>query len=381
MSSSWIPLSKVEGISSRQAHTDLPNGTFERELGMEGFYGPSTQMYHAHAPTGWTEINGPLKPRAFDTTKNKQVNNHPFAATKLLHNEDVSIRYWSSTEPMEQLARNSDGDELLFIHSGKADFYCDYGYMQITEGDYIVIPRGTLWRVDVIEALAVLLIQATNDHYRMPDKGLMGNHALFDPAMLETPKIDKKFKSQDSGSSHTIMVKRHDQLTEVRYPFNPLDAVGWHGNLMPVKINWRDIRPVMSHRYHLPPSVHTTFLSNKFVVCTFCPRPLETDPGALKIPFFHNNDDYDEVIFYHKGDFFSRDNIHPGMITLHPSGLTHGPHPKALQTGLNSERTMTDEVAVMIDTRSALVVDDSAEKIEWLEYVNSWKTSTEGKTK
>ena len=97
-----------------------------------------------------------------------------------------------------------------------------------------------------------------------------------------------------------------------------------------MRINVRDIRPVMSHRYHLPPSVHTTFLSDRFVVCTFMPRPFETDPGALKVPFFHNNDDYDEVIFYHAGDFFSRDNIHPGMMTFHPGGFTHGPHPKAL---------------------------------------------------
>ena len=94
----------------------------------------------------------------------------------------------------------------------------------------------------------------------------------------------------------------------------------------------------MSHRYHVPPSAHTTFVSDRFIVCTFCPRPIESDPGALKVPFFHNNDDFDELIFYHKGEFFSRDNIHPGMLTLHPSGITHGPHPKAFQTGLKAQR-------------------------------------------
>ena len=104
-------------------------------------------------------------------------------------------------------------------------------------------------------------------------------------------------------------------------PFNPLDAIGWHGDLSVVRINVRDIRPLMSHRYHLPPSAHTTFVADRFVVCTFVPRPFETDPGAIKVPFFHNNDDYDEVIFYHAGDFFSRDNIHPGMVTLHPGRL------------------------------------------------------------
>ena len=101
----------------------------------------------------------------------------------------------------------------------------------------------------------------------------------------------------------------------------------------------RDIRPLMSHRYHLPPSAHTTFVGDRFVVCTFVPRPFETDPGAIKVPFFHNNDDYDEVIFYHAGDFFSRDNIHPGMVTLHPCGFTHGPHPKALSERCSSSRS------------------------------------------
>ena len=124
------------------------------------------------------------------------------------------------------------------------------------------------------------------------------------------------------------------------------------------RINVRDIRPLMSHRYHLPPSAHTTFVGNRFVVCTFVPRPFETDPGAIKIPFFHNNDDYDEVIFYHAGDFFSRDNIHPGMVTLHPGGFTHGPHPKALSRMLVQPKPATDEYAVMVDTRDALEIGD-----------------------
>jgi homogentisate 1,2-dioxygenase len=129
----------------------------------------------------------------------------------------------------------------------------------------------------------------------------------------------------------------------------------------------------MSHRYHLPPSVHTTFASNRFVVCTFTPRPFESDPGAIKVPFFHNNDDYDEVIFYHAGDFFSRDNIHPGMLTYHPAGFTHGPHPKALEHMLVQSKPATNEVAVMIDCRDPLEVGPAASGVEWGGYVDSWK--------
>ena len=143
--------------------------------------------------------------------------------------------------------------------------------------------------------------------------------------------------------------------------------------MWPVRLNVVDIRPVMSHRYHLPPSVHTTFMADRFVVCTFCPRPMETDPGALKVPFFHNNDDYDEVIFYHKGDFFSRDNIAPAMVTFHPCGFTHGPHPKALQGAFKPKKTATDEFAVMVDARDALEFADLPEGVEDPDYVNSWK--------
>jgi homogentisate 1,2-dioxygenase len=170
-----------------------------------------------------------------------------------------------------------------------------------------------------------------------------------------------------------VVVKRRGKSSTIRYPFNPLDAVGWHGDLSVVRINVRDIRPVMSHRYHLPPSAHTTFVGHNFVVCTFAPRPIESDPGALKVPFFHNNDDYDEVIFYHRGEFFSRDNIKPGMVTFHPCGFTHGPHPKAFATGEKRSRAETDEYAVMIDARFPLDVASLPEGVELGEYVDSWK--------
>jgi len=367
-----IPVSKLEGITSRQAHTDLPDGSYERELGQDGFFGAATHMYHQHPPTGWETIEGPLKPRAFDTTKLEQSDSDPFSAGLLLHNAHVAIRFWSTTQSMQHLVRNSDGDELLFIHQGNAELFCDYGHLSVNEGDYVLLPRGTMWRLET-SSLQVLLIEATQCHYGLPEKGLLGHHAIFDPAVLQAPAIDDGFKAQQSQQKTDVIVKRRQQFSHIRYPFNPLDALGWHGNLMPVKLNWRDIRPVMSHRYHIPPSVHTTFLTEHFVVCTFCPRPIESDPGALKVPFYHNNDDYDEVIFYHQGQFFSRDNIHPGMLTLHPSGLTHGPHPKAFEIGKSASRAATDEVAVMIDSRDALEVTDLAHGIEWSGYVNSWQ--------
>jgi len=270
--------------------------------------------------------------------------------------------------------RNGDGDELIFVHEGAGDLFCDWGHLAFGEGDYIMLPRGTQWRIAATAPLTALLIEATNDSYRLPEKGLVGRHAIFDPAVLQVPKLDDAFAAQRSESETRVAIKRGGRLSTATYPFNPLDAVGWQGDLMPVKLNWRDIRPLMSHSAHLPPSAHTTFLASRFVVCTFVPRPAESAPGALKLPFFHNNDDYDELIFYHRGKFMSRDNIHPGMATLHPCGFPHGPHPKAFALAAKAQGGhMLDEVAVMLDARDALEIAALPEGIEWKGYVDSWK--------
>lgn len=371
----WVSFPLKEGDVSRQAHADFPEqAIYEREVGRSGFFGPATHLHHTHAPTGWSDWQGPLRPRLFNFNNiGEDQANSPWAVPDLLHNAHCKMRTWRLTAPMDYLVRNADGDDLLFIHEGSAELYCDYGHLTLRDGDYVVIPRSTMWRLVPNEPLFVLMIEATNDSYQLPEKGLVGNHAIFDAAMLDTPKIDDAFKAQYSENETKVQIKRHNKVSTVTFPFNPLDAIGWHGDLSVIRINWRDIRPLMSHRYHLPPSAHTTFVAQRFVVCTFVPRPIESDPGALKVPFYHNNDDYDEVLFYHAGDFFSRDNIERGMVTFHPAGFTHGPHPKAFQAGREYRKKFTDEVAVMLDTRDSLEVGSAAETTENPDYVNSWK--------
>jgi homogentisate 1,2-dioxygenase len=370
----YIPVSRVEGTASRQAHCDLPQGTYEREMSKEGFFGPAAFFHHRHPPTGWSTFEGPLRPRALDLNTLPEASTSPWSAPEVLVNNSCRVRYWRVPHSMERLARNADGDELLFIHAGTADLFCDFGHLAVAAGDYVMLPRGTMWRLQTDGAMAVLMIESSNASYTLPEKGLVGPHAIFDPAMLDTPRIDEAFAAQQSDTRQwQVEVKRRGAISIITFPFNPLDAIGWHGELAPVRLNVRDIRPLMSHRYHLPPSAHTTFLSDRFVVCTFVPRPFETDPRALKVPFFHNNDDYDEVIFYHAGDFFSRDNIHPGMLTFHPGGFTHGPHPKALERMFEQSKPATDEYAVMIDTRDPLDVTPAGHEVEWPAYVDSWK--------
>ncbi len=370
---SYLPLSRSSGQSSRQAHADLPAGTFEREMSKEGFFGPAAFFYHRRPPTGWTEFEGPLRPHAYDLNRAAPGPGSPWDAPTFLANAATKLRWWQLQGSMDHLVRNADGDELLFVHSGTAELYCDFGHLSIEAGDYVVIPRGTMWRLESSGTVQALLIEATNSSFGLPEKGLAGRHAIFDPAMLDVPAIDTAFQAQVADQAWRVRVKRRNQISTVTYPYNPLDAVGWHGELAVVRINVRNIRPLMSHRYHLPPSAHTTFVADRFVVCTFVPRPFETDPGALKVPFFHNNDDYDEVIFYHAGNFFSRDHIVPGMVTFHPAGFTHGPHPKALSRMLVQTAPATDEYAVMIDTRDALDATPFSNSVEIPEYVDSWK--------
>jgi len=368
----WIEFPLREGETSRQAHADLPAGTYEREIGRDGFFGPASHIYHRHPPTGWVKFEGPLRPRAFDAVAAaKEPTAEPYRGALLLSNASCRIALWRVDEAMPRLQRNADGDVLLFIHAGEGDLFCDFGHLPYRDGDYILLPRGTMWRLEPHAPTASLLIEATNGSYKLPERGILGPHAFFDPAALDTPKLDDQFRAQRDGE-WTLEVKRRAQISTITYPFNPLDAVGWKGNLTALKLNWRDIRPIMSHRYHIPPSVHSTFVADRFVVCTFVPRPIESDPGALKVPFYHSNDDYDEVIFYHRGEFFSRDNIHPGMVTWHPNGFTHGPHPKAFAAGAKAAKTMTDEVAVMVDARDPLDFAPAAETTEVATYAESW---------
>jgi homogentisate 1,2-dioxygenase len=373
----WISFPRTEGLATRQAHCDLPANTYEREMGKEGFSGPAAHFVHAHRPTDWIAFEGALQPHAWDLNRLPADAAMPHDAPVVAANGDTVMRGWRCTRAMTELARNQDGDELMFVHAGSGELHCDWGHLSYREGDYVVMPRGGMWRIEPAEPTWMLLIEATESSWQLPDKGLVGAHAIFDAAALDTPRMDDAFRAQQQGEAGarawTVRVKRLGATSTITYPFNPLDALGWHGDLAPVRINWRDLRPLMSHRYHLPPSAHSTFVARNAVVCTFVPRPIESDPGALKVPFFHNNDDYDELIFYHRGQFFSRDAIRPGMVTFHPCGFTHGPHPKAFEAGASFARKETDEVAVMLDTRFPLQPGSATQAVAVADYAASWR--------
>lgn len=361
------PLKK--GITTKQAHVGLPSGTFEEEHGRKGFFGKSAHLYHTHPPTSWIRFEGKLRPHCIDCNKLKPTDqNDPNGAPiAFIGNNDVKLYVSRRSEPMPFYFRNADGDELYFIHRGEGVIETDFGPIDFSKGDYINIPRAVTYRIIPKSKDNFFLIIQGRGEFEQPDKGLLGQHALYDPGVIVTP--DPK-PILDDNREWEVRIKVENEFSSLWYPFNPMDVVGWKGDLTVWKINIKDIRPVMSHRAHLPPSAHSTFVTKGAIVCSFVPRPLEEEADALKVPFFHRNTDYDEFIFYHDGNFFSRDNIVPGMCTLHPRGIHHGPHPKALKN--QATKTHTDEYAVMLDGLNPINVLPDGEVAEWKEYWASW---------
>lgn len=363
----------IRGVASRQAHVGLPPGTVEEEHGRSGFYGPASHLYRLHAPTDWTSVEGPAAHHAYDTRRLVDVEGR--WPVPLLGNDDLTIGWQAPVAGRPEFLRDADGDQLFFIHAGEGVLRTEYGPLAYRGGDHLVVPRGTTYRFEPARPTAVLSVEATGGRFTLPERGLLGRHALFDPAVLEVPEAE----AIDEAGEFTVVVKRGGQDTTVTYPFHPCDVVGWKGDVAPLRLNVEDIRPISSERYHLPPSAHTTFVAEGFVVCTFAPRPLEEDPDALRLPFFHRNVDYDEVIFYHRGEFFSRAGIEEGMITWHPFGLHHGPQPGARERDAaaaaraTGERRRANEVAVMIDARRALVPTAAAAAVDVAGYALSWR--------
>ena len=363
-----------KGAAPNQAHVGIPEGLYEEEHGRQGFSGPSSHLYHHHPPTAWSRIEGPLRPRAFTCTELPAPDLHSTdgRAVTVLHSADVRISISRRRETMQHFVRNADGDEIVFVHRGRGRLETDYGLLHYEPGDYLVIPKGTTYRihVDSKEEPALFLMIETPAPVKVPDRGPLGRHALFDPGVLVTPELAPPPEDAQGQREWEVHIKRDGDYTRVYYPFYPMDVAAWKGDLWVAKLNVRDFRPVTSPRYHLPPSVHVTFQAGGLLISTFAPRPLESDPTVLRVPFYHRNMDYDEVLFYHQGEFFSRAGIQAGMLTLHPQGIHHGPQPQAIAASKTKEQT--DEVAVMIESRCAFKVMPEFEGVELKDYAMSW---------
>ncbi len=375
-----IPYKRMGEVAERP-HLGLPAGTYEEEIGLEGFFGPVSHLYHRNPPTSWKDIRlskfqweptveepaDCLKPQCFEKITAKSGGDFFESAHKMFWNDDIAvwIHNMSSSSPI--YFRNSDANELLFCHEGELSLESSFGSLAITAGDYVSIPKGVAYRLKLKNSAYLLRIESFKERFKEPDRGLLGQQAFYHEEGMEAPF----FNPVASETSSLVRVQNSGQLTDIEYAFDLRNLSGWMGTCYPWKLSVKNIAPVLSSVAHLPPSVNSTFVTKQFIVCTFLPRPLEEPETALKVPFFHANVDFDEVIFYHAGDFFSRDNMGAGYITLHPRGINHGPHPKALANQNKAKRT--NEIAVMIDTVLPLKTSALARGLELKNYWKSWQ--------
>ena len=376
------------GRVPRKRHTQFraPEGALysEEVFGTRGFSGIASILYHVHPPTQATGFapagamrpefaeDGPLRHRHLKTAAARRGGDPITGRRVLMANPDVSIALCLPDAPMDYFYKNADGDDLLFVHQGNGRLETLFGTLTYGPGDYLVIPRGTIYRVVPGEgACRMLAIESasaieTPKRYRN-EYGQMLEHAPYCERDIRVPEA---LDTREEAGKYEVRIKARGELTAYYYDFHPLDVVGWDGCVYPWALNIADFEPITGS-LHQPPPVHQTFEGHNFVVCSFVPRMLDYHPDAVPVPYNHSNLESDEVLYYCNDKFGSRKGIEEGSVTLHPSGLPHGPQPGAVEASLGKSRT--EELAVMLDTfrplrltRDALTMEDDA-------YAYSWK--------
>jgi homogentisate 1,2-dioxygenase len=392
-----MPFYRSVGEVPRKRHIQFPkpDGSLHAEelVGEEGFSSDASLLYHRHIPTAIVKAepvetpaaaeqllpNHPLLPRHFQTSGLPVGGDLVTGRQLLLANGDVRLHF-TAADSASELYRNATGDELVYLQAGRARFESVFGAMEVGEGDYVMVPTGTThrWLPAAGTTLRALVIEASG-HMRPPERyrsrhGQFLEHAPYSERDLHAPGEPLLL---DEGET-AVLVRHRAGLTRMTYLRHPFDVVGWDGYLYPYAFNIHDFEPVVK-RVHMPPPAHQTFEGPGFVVCSFCPRPLDFDPAAVPIPYNHHNVDSDEVLFYVGGDYSARkgSGIGLGSISLHPSGFTHGPQPGAVEASLGQQRT--DEMAVMVDTFRPLLLGPAAQRSEDPEYAWTWARSDQAR--
>ena len=364
-----------KGVVAKQARVAIPEGTFEEEFGRDGLVGRETMLYHTHPPVEWLRIEGPLRPRALDGERvpASDGTDPRGGPSRILFNDDATISIGRRQTPMPFYARNSDADAVLFIHRGEGRLETEFGPFAYEPGDYIVLPRGTTYRLcpsggDQLQ----YWIETRGDVGLFDPTEVFGNHLPIDRGMITIPEPEAE--RDDGRGEYELRIKADGEFTSVFYAFSPLDVVGWQGTLTPFKLNVRDLRQVHSHRAHVPVPAYCTFVAEGIAICTFTPIPFQLDDlKAQRVPGYHRNVDYDEVVFTHSGRLMSRSResgIGAAKLTFHPQGIDHGPNRKAFEQSMQGERM--EATIVMVETRKRLRVDRAFEAAELEGYATSF---------
>lgn len=357
---------------------------YEQLFGTEGFHGLSSLLYHTHRPTmissyGETfdlkpkaAIENNIKSRMLEGFNIKSKDDYLKARTPVLFNDDVQIDIASPKKgTINYFYKNSDSDEILFIQKGSGIIKTLFGELKFNYADYLVIPRGTIYKVEFETSDNKLLVIESKSPIVTPKRyrNEFGQLLEHSPFCERDIKLPENLVSHDSFGDYLIKVKKEKKLHEIYYASHPFDVVGWDGYCYPYIFSALNFEPITG-RIHQPPPVHQTFEGNNFVICTFAPRLYDYHPKSIPAPYNHSNIDSDEVLYYVDGDFMSRNHVEHGFMSLHPGGIPHGPHPGAYERSIGQKQT--SELAVMIDTFKPLKVTQAALDIELKDYWKSW---------
>jgi homogentisate 1,2-dioxygenase len=376
------------GEVPHKRHTQFrkPDGTLYAEelVSTEGFSGIYSLIYHHYPPTVVNRIDAPysvapviaveknLQHRSFLGFKIKQKDDYLESRVPVLVNSDVCLHLAAPKESMTgYFFKNSGADEIIFVHRGEGTLKTVYGNIAFRKGDHLVVPRGTIYQVHFTTSDNRLFIIESFSPIRFPKRYLnsMGQLLEHSPYCERDLRGPEAVPATDEHGDFLVKVKRDDTIFPYHYATHPFDAVGWDGNHYPFAFSIYDFEPITG-RIHQPPPVHQTFEGHNFVTCAFVPRKYDYHPLSIPTPYNHSNVDSDEVLYYVDGDFMSRKSVVQGQITLHPTGIPHGPHPGTVERSLGKEGT--DEVAVMVDTFHPLKITKQAMELEDAEYFRSW---------
>jgi homogentisate 1,2-dioxygenase len=363
-----------------------PDGSLYHEqlFSTEGFSDMYSILYHNHLPTMITQVGDPIDLRPV-TIHDKQLKHRSLKGFDITPEED----YLDSRKPvlvnsdcriilsapmsgtMDYFYKNADADECIFVHEGTGLLKTMYGDIRFEYGDYLVIPRGTIYQLEFDTSANRLFIVESTSPIVTPKRyrnafGQLAEHAPFCERDIRKPGV---LVTYDEKGDFLLYIKKQDNLYPYHYKAHPFDVVGWDGYLYPYAFSIHNFEPITG-RVHQPPPVHQTFETRSFVICSFVPRMYDYHPLAIPAPYNHSNIDSDEVLYYVDGDFMSRKHVERGQITLHPGGIPHGPHPGTVEKSIGQKETK--ELAVMVDTFRPLLLTNHAAGIEDEDYALSW---------
>lgn len=383
-----MPFYNRTGQIPAKRHTQFrkPNGELYAEelVSTEGFSSLYSLIYHCHPPTLVKQVDEPydvspkaaveknMKHRSFLTFKTEATDRYLDSRKILLFNSDVHIGVAAPRKSMtDEFFKNSDADEVLFVHEGSGVLKTIYGQLPFSYGDYLVIPRGTIYQIHFNDENNRLLVVESPSPIYPPKRyqNSFGQLLEHSPYCERDIRVPEQLETHDEVGEFRVLIKQQGLIWPYTYATHPFDAIGWDGYLYPYAFSIHNFEPITG-RVHQPPPVHQTFEGRNYVICSFCPRLYDYHPQAVPAPYNHSNIDSDEILYYVDGDFMSRKHVERGMISLHPKGIPHGPHPGTVEKSLGKKET--GELAVMIDPFYPLKITQEALNTEDPSYWKSW---------